>query len=134
MADPTTPILPAGLQFLDRRRFLANLGSGLGGIALLALLAERAAGEERAPWRPKVRPEAPLAAREPHFPPKAKRIVHIFCSGACSHLDAWDYKPELVKRDGQPMPGGEKLVTFQGANGNLRRSPYQFKPRGQSGK
>ena len=61
-------------------------------------------------------------------------MLHIFCSGACSHLDTFDYKPELVKRHGQPMPGGEKLVTFQGANGNLTKSPYAFKPRGQSGK
>ena len=124
----------AGLRLLDRRGFLAHLGSGLGGVALLSLLAERAAGEERTPWRPTIRPEAPLAAREPHFKPKAKRILHIFCSGACSHLDAWDFKPELIKRDGQPMPGGEKLVTFQGANGNLTKSPYAFKPRGQCGK
>jgi hypothetical protein len=132
MTLPPTSL--AGLHLLDRRGFLGHLGSGLGGVALLALLAERAAAEERTPWRPKILPESPLAAREPHFPAKAKRIVHIFCSGACSQLDSWDYKPELVKRDGQPMPGGEKLVTFQGANGNLRRSPYAFKQRGQSGK
>ena len=43
----------------------------------------------------------------------------IFCSGAVSHLDTFDYKPELIKRDGQPLPGDEKLVTFQGENGNL---------------
>jgi Protein of unknown function (DUF1501) len=132
MNHPPTSL--AGLDLLDRRGFLAHLGSGLGGVALLTLLAERAAAEERTPWRPKILPESPLAAREPHFTPRAKRIVHIFCSGACSQLDSWDYKPELFKRDGQPMPGGEKLVTFQGANGNLRKSPYAFKPRGQSGK
>jgi Protein of unknown function (DUF1501) len=124
----------AGLHLLDRRGFLANLGTGLGGVALLSLLAEQASAQERAPWRPKILPEAPLAPREPHFPAKAKRIVHIFCSGACSHLDTWDYKPELIKRHGQPMPGGEGLVTFQGANGNLTKSPYAFKQRGQSGK
>jgi hypothetical protein len=124
----------SGLHLLDRRGFLANLGTGLGGVALLSLLAEQASAQERAPWRPKILPEAPLAPREPHFPAKAKRIVHIFCSGACSHLDTWDYKPELIKRHGQPMPGGEGLVTFQGANGNLTKSPYAFKQRGQSGK
>jgi hypothetical protein len=124
----------ASLHLLDRRGFLANLGTGLGGVALLSLLAEQASAQERAPWRPKILPEAPLAPREPHFPAKAKRIVHIFCSGACSHLDTWDYKPELIKRHGQPMPGGEGLVTFQGANGNLTKSPYAFKQRGQSGK
>ena len=130
---PSVPSL-AGLRLLDRRGFLAHLGSGLGGIALLSLLAERAAADERSPWRPNILPAAPLAARPPHFPAKAKRILHIFCSGACSHLDTWDYKPELVKRHGQPMPGAEKLLTFQGANGNLTKSPYAFKPRGQCGK
>ena len=58
----------------------------------------------------------------------------IFCSGACSHLDTFDYKPELIKRHGQPMPGGDKLITFQGEQGNLTRSPWEFRPRGQSGK
>jgi hypothetical protein len=49
-------------------------------------------------------------------------------------VDTWDYKPELIKRDGQPMPGSEKLVTFQGEQGSLVKSPYPFCPRGQSGK
>ena len=41
----------------------------------------------------------------------------IFCAGACSHLDTFDYKPELIARHGEPLPGAEKLVTFQGAQG-----------------
>ena len=122
-----------GRRLLDRRHFLSHLGSGLGGIALLHLLAEEARGAEQKPIRPVVRPEAPLAARPPHFPGKAKRVLHIFCSGACSHLDTFDYKPELIKRHGQPMPG-EAVVTFQGANGNLSKSPYAFRPRGKCGK
>jgi hypothetical protein len=79
-------------------------------------------------------PVNPLASRPAHFPAQAKRVLHIFCTGAVSHVDTWDYKPELIKRDGQPMPGLEKLITFQGENGNLARSPWTFKPRGQSGK
>src|SRR5262249_42678675 len=63
-----------------------------------------------------------------------RRVIHIFCSGAVSHLDTWDSKPELVRRHGQPMPGAEKLVTFQGENGKLARSPWDFKPRGECGK
>ncbi len=122
------PSLP-GLSLLDRRRFLAHLGSGLGGMALLHLLAD-----DRAPLRPAIRPDAPLAPRPPHFNPRARRVLHVFCSGACSHLDTFDYKPELLKRDGQPLPGAKDLVTFQGANGNLARSPYAFRPRGQCGK
>jgi hypothetical protein len=57
----------------------------------------------------------------------------VFCAGACSQIDTFDYKPELVARAGQPMPGGE-LVTFQGANGNLTAPLYRFRPRGRSGK
>ncbi|MEZ5356432.1 MAG: DUF1501 domain-containing protein [Bryobacteraceae bacterium] len=77
---------------------------------------------------------ATAAPRQPHFPPKAKRVIQIFCPGGVSHLDTWDYKPELERRSGQPMPGGEKEVTFQGVNGNLMKSPWRFVPRGQSGK
>ena len=72
--------------------------------------------------------------RPTHFPAKAKRVVQIFCPGGVSHLDTWDYKPELIKRSGQPLPGEEKVVTFQGANGNLMKSPWQFERKGQSGK
>ncbi len=125
----------AGRQLLNRRAFLGHAGTGLGGIALLSLLAEQgllAAADT--PIRPVIRPEAPLAARPPHFSPKAKRVLLIFCSGAVSHVDTWDYKPQLVKRDGQPMPGAEGLVTFQGAQGNLARPLWPFRPRGQSGK
>jgi hypothetical protein len=124
----------SGLHLLDRRHFLAHLGGGLGGVALLHLLAEESLANPKKPLRPTIRPDAPLAARPPHFKPKAKRIVHVFCSGACSHLDTFDYKPELIKRDGQDMPGVKELVTFQGANGALRRSPYAFRQRGQCGK
>ncbi|MFO0936720.1 MAG: DUF1501 domain-containing protein [Gemmataceae bacterium] len=121
---------------LDRRSFLAEAGTGLGGIALAALLAEQnlLAAEPETSSGPVIRPEAPLAPRPPHFPAKAKRVLTIFCSGAVSHVDTFDYKPELVKRDGQPLPGGDKLVTFQGAQGNLVQPIWKFKPRGQSGK
>jgi hypothetical protein len=61
-------------------------------------------------------------------------VLHVFCTGAVSHLDTWDYKPALQKHDGKPLPGVEKLVTFQGENGNVARSPWEFRPRGQSGK
>jgi hypothetical protein len=124
----------AGHGLLDRRNFLAHLGSGLGGVALVSLLAQQGMAAQRKSWRPDIRPAMPLAARPPHFQAKAKRVLHVFCSGACSHLDTWDYKPGLIKHHGQLLPGGEKLVTFQGANGNLTRSPYAFRPRGQCGK
>ena len=111
----------AGRALLNRRDFLAHTASGLGGIALASLCT--------ADPKPMTG-----AARSPHFTPKARRVLHVFCSGACSHLDTWDYKPELVKRDGQPLPGPAKVVTFQGENGNLTRSPYPFRQKGKSGK
>jgi hypothetical protein len=129
--NPT--LSPTGLSLLRRRDFLARAGQGLGGIALASLLSEQGL-LGATPIRPVIRPEAPLAARPPHFPAKAKRVLVIFCSGACSHLDSWDYKPELIRRHGEPLPGQEKLITFQGEQGALTKSPYEFKPRGKSGK
>src|SRR5256712_9361245 len=131
----TNDLSIAGRDLLNRRGFLAHTATGLGSIALASLLrGQNLLAVAPAPLRPLIHPEAPLAARPSHFAPKAKRVLVIFCSGACSHLDTWDYKPELIKRHGQPMPGGEKLVTFQGENGNLAKPLWEFKPRGQTGK
>jgi hypothetical protein len=130
--------VPRITSLLDRRTFLANSATGLSSIALTQLLAAQgllAAGDgaEGAPFRPQIDPRQPLAPRNAQFPGPAKNVLVIFCSGACSHLDTWDYKPELERLDGQPMPGGQ-VVTFQGEQGNLARSPWQFRPRGESGK
>jgi len=115
---------------LLRRDFLQHAATGLGGIALASLLA----ADETRPIRPSIDPSRPLAPRAPHFPPKAKRVVVIFCSGALSHVDTFDYKPELVKRHDTPMPGASGLVTFQGEQGNLIKPLWEFKRRGESGK
>lgn len=123
---------------LNRRRFLADSGLGLSAIALTHLLARHGllgstvSGKE--PLRPAIDSARPFAARAAHFQPRAKNVLMIFCSGACSHLDTFDYKPELIRRHGQPMPGSEDLITFQGEQGALTKSPWEFKPRGQSGK
>src|SRR5437016_12853879 len=127
-------ISQAGVSLLDRRRFLGCMGGGLAAIALLDLLKGRLSADQRTPIRPIIDARKPNEARQPHFTPKAKRVLHIFCSGACSQLDTWDYKPELIKRNGQPLPGADKLITFQGENGALAKSPYAFRQRGQSGK
>lgn len=134
MDHPATS--PAGRRLLDRRRFLGSAATGLQGIALAHLLARNGAllGADSAPIRPRIQPGQPYAARPPHFAPRARRALVIFCSGACSHLDTWDYKPELLRLHGKPLPGGDGLVTFQGEQGNLTRSPYEFRPRGRSGK
>ncbi len=123
----------AGRWLLDRRRFLGLGGTGLGAVALTALLAEQrllGAGSIRPDWSP----ERPHAPRPPHHPPRAKNLLVIFCSGALSHVDSWDYKPELIRRHGQPLPGGDQLITFQGENGALHRPLWEFRPRGESGK
>ena len=124
-------------HLLNRRSFLSNTMTGLSGIALTQLLAsERLLGnvdERKSPIRPTILPEQPALARKPHFPAAAKNVIMIFCAGACSQIDTFDYKPELIRMHGQAMPG-EKVVTFQGAQGSLQKSPWDFKPRGESGK
>ena len=105
-------------HWLGRREFLGEIADGLKGVALACLLADKKL----------------LAGQQPHFPAKAKRVIQIFCPGAVSQIDTFDYKPELVKRHGQPLPGEENFVSFQGANGNLMQSPWTFRQRGQSGK
>ena len=138
------PLSLSGLQLLDRRRFLNDSAQGLSGLALTSLFASQGLLTERtsaaetsptnAPIRPLVKPDAPYAARPPHFAPRANRVLLIFCSGAVSHVDTFDYKPELVKRHDTPMPGSDKLITFQGENGNLIKPIWPFRPRGESGK
>jgi len=112
----------------SRRDFFGHLATGMSGIALGSLLARDGLLAQSAA------PASPVKPRPTHFPARAKRVLHIFCTGAVSHLDTFDYKPELIKRHGQPLPGVDKLITFQGENGNLARSPWAFKPRGESGK
>lgn len=115
--------MPDRLQQLpDRRRFVSGLAAGLPGIALTSMLADE------------IDPANPYAPRKPHFEPKARNVIVVFCSGALSHVDTFDYKPELIRMHGKPLPGNEKLVSFQGPNGALTKPLWDFKPRGQSGK
>jgi hypothetical protein len=123
---------PQGRFLLDRRGFLGRAGTGLGAIALADLL--RAEGRLQDPIRPAIDPAAPHRARAPQFAPRAKNVLVVFCSGALSQVDTFDYKPALVRHDGTPMPGADDLVTFQGKQGNLQKSPWTFRPRGESGK
>ncbi|HWB13308.1 MAG TPA: DUF1501 domain-containing protein [Pirellulales bacterium] len=128
------PLSHSGRRLLDRRSFLESAGTSLGGVALASLLSRHGwAAEDRSPIRPAIEPARPYAPRPPHFAPRANRVLMIFCSGALSHVDAFDYKPELIRQHDRPMPGGG-LVTFQGENGNLIKPLWEFKPRGQCGK
>ncbi|MBX9655706.1 DUF1501 domain-containing protein [bacterium] len=114
---------------MDRRAFLGNMGTALSSIALADLLSN----DRLLAASPAIDPARPFAARTPHFTPKAKNVLVIFCAGAVSQLETWDYKPELIKHDGMPLKGGP-AVTFQGPAGELARPQYGFRPRGQTGK
>lgn len=130
--DKAERLSPAGRTLLDRRRFLTSSASALGSIALTNLLGLDGL---LAASKPKITidPANPYAPRGTHFPAKAKNVVVIFCAGAVSQLETWDYKPELIQWDDKPLPGGP-AVTFQGPAGNLARPQYAFRQRGQTGK
>lgn len=113
------------LADLTRRRFLGNVSTGLGGIGLLHLLQNAASAEELV-WRP--------GRGQTHHGAKAKRVLQIFCPGAASAMDLWEFNPSLEKYHGQPLPGEENFVSFQGKNGILMKSPWPFAPAGESGK
>jgi hypothetical protein len=121
-----------GRRFLDRRSFLSNNATALGAMALSSLLQNDGL-LAASPIRPAINPARPYAPRKPHFPAKAKNVIVIFCAGAVSQLETWDYKPELIKWDDKPLPGGP-AVTFQGPAGNLARPQYEFRQRGETGK
>ncbi len=119
-----------GRPLLDRRRFLSGSVQGLAGIALTSLLAEDRARAATAAFNS----ANPSVSRQPHAAPKAKNVIVVFCSGAISHVDTFDYKPELIRQHGKPLPGSDRLISFQGPNGNLTQPLWKFRPRGESGK
>ena len=101
---------------------------GLGGVALSEMLATDAMGLEA--------PDNPLLPKLPHFAPKAKRVIHLHLTGSPPHLDLWDHKPELVKRDGEECPDeyikGKKFA-FTSGTPKLMGSPRTFKQYGKNG-
>ena len=121
-----------GRVLLNRQQFLSNSATAIGSIALADMLCADGLLLDSAD-QPRIDPAQPYAAWLPHFPAKAKNVVVIFCAGAVSQLETWDYKPELIKWDDKPLPGGPS-VTFQGPAGNLARPQYNFRQRGQTGK
>src|SRR5690349_9747821 len=96
---------------MNRRQFLWNSGGGLGGVALASMLQA-----------------------EPHFPPKAKRVVQLFMSGAASQCDTFDYKPLLLRKNGENFDPGEKVELFQSSPGAVMKSPWEWKQYGGCGK
>jgi hypothetical protein len=114
-------------RYRSRRWFLRECGVGLAGIAVAHLLQRDARGA------PSVNPLAPRVA---HFAPKAKRVIYLFQAGAPSHLELFDHKPELTKRDGQ-LPPAELLKDYRAAfinpNSALLGPKFGFRRCGQSG-
>lgn len=122
-------------HLLDRRNFLRTTGGAFGGLGLAHLLASESAADltGKASIRPQIDPDRPYAPRPSHFPMPAKRVLVVFCPGAVSHVDTFDYKPMLAKLHGQKPPQ-IPAVTFEGPSGNIAKPFWGFKPRGQSGK
>src|SRR5438128_8989550 len=116
---------------ITRRWFFKECGVGLGAIALSSLLSETslsAAG--------KITGVNPLAPKRPHLAPKAKRVIFLFMAGAPSHLELFDYKPELAKWDGK-LPPSELLKGYRAAfinpNSKLLGPKFKFARHGKCG-
>src|SRR5437899_3010237 len=119
---------------VNRRTFLRQSAYGLGGLALACLLDPRLIGSARAAenegrWKGIINP--------PHFPVRAKRIIHLCMAGGPSHLESFDWKPELKKIHGQPFPEsftkGQQLAQLQNTELKARGSFTDFKKHGESG-
>ena len=99
---------------------LAGCGSGFGLLGLANLLAQESAAS------------SPLAPGQPHFLPRAKRVIFLFMSGGPSHVDLLDPKPKLAEMNGQPLPFDmPKLERTR--TGNLLASPWKFSKHGSGG-
>ncbi len=124
-AKTTTSTNPASLSgAFSRQHFLWNAGGGLGAIALAWMLNRDQSFSRETP--------SP-SAMKPHFTPRAKRVVQLFCAGGVSHLDTFDFKPELERMDGQTLAGKGENLGFFGKPGRLMKSVYDFQKHGQSG-
>jgi hypothetical protein len=117
------------LHGFTRRHFLRSCQVGLGGVALTALMNESGRGAPAAP-------ADPLANRPPKMRARAKQVIFLHLAGGPSHLELFDYKPELVKRDGQLCPDeyfkGQRFAFIKG-HPKLLGTPYTFEQYGESG-
>src|SRR6476660_5756619 len=108
---------------LSRREMLTRCGTGLGLLALAGVLAEDGALTAA--------DLDPLAPKAPHFPAKAKHVVHLFMNGGPSQVDTFDPKPMLDKFHGKTIPSGN--LRTERKTGHALRCPYKFQRYGQSG-
>lgn len=99
-----------------RRQFLQRLGDGFGAVALASLLHREATGAHG------------------HHPAKAKSVIQIFCPGGLSHVDTWDYRPELARADGQAFDAELGKQTFAGVAGSYAKSFWPFRQHGECGR
>jgi uncharacterized protein (DUF1501 family) len=116
-------------KWITRRWFFQQCGVGLGAIALGQLFKQNASAASPASTNP-------LAPRQPHFPAKAKNVIFLFMAGAPSHLELFDYKPELAKWNGK-LPPAELVKGYRAAfinpNSTLLGPKFKFDRYGQSG-
>ena len=109
----------------NRRSFVSFAGNSLTGTALAALLMRGQNGRADA---------VPGAAHGfPHHAPKAKRVIHLCLCGGVSHIDSFDYKPELAAFHGKSLQADERPATFFNQIGLIRKNDWEFKQRGASG-
>ena len=117
---------------VSRRHFLHECGYGLGKIALAGLLT----GVLDRPATAAAMSVNPLAPKKPHFPGKAKAVIHLFMAGAPSQLEMFDNKPQLAKLEGRPLPpsviGGQRYA-FIRPDAAVLGPRYKFARHGQSG-
>lgn len=110
------------MYYPNRREALKQSAVGFGSIALAGLLADQS----------KAAVIDPLAAKPPHFTPKAKRMIFLFMKGGPSHVDTFEQKTMLDRDHGKPFPYDKPKVQFA-PTGNLLKSPWKFSPHGQCG-
>ena len=110
------------MYYPNRREALKQSAVGFGSIALAGLLADQS----------KTAVIDPLAAKPPHFTPKAKRMIFLFMKGGPSHVDTFEQKTMLDRDHGKPFPYDKPKVQFA-PTGNLLKSPWKFSPHGQCG-
>ncbi len=117
----------------SRRQAIQRAGAGFGLLALAGLFSKSGRGVSSA-WADTMPTTHPLAPRPAHFPAKAKSVIWLFINGGPSQVDTWDYKPELLKRDGVKLANFDKFTGFFANEvGPLMKSPFEFKQYGRSG-
>src|SRR5262245_5611630 len=132
MSDLPRFYAPPHPGYHSRREFLSRAGNGFGLVALAGLLDRQ--GMLATPASAADAPRNPLAPKPAHFAAKAKSVIWLFINGGPSHVDTWDYKPELERRDGQELPGFDRNTGFfTDQVGPLMKSPFRFRRHGQSG-